>query len=218
MLQVFYAKQTMVEANEWEKARVTIENIERFKEKSKETALYGKTEALLLADGLWPDFTTPEGYQSADTLRKIYIALLDGDSKKWLEDYFYTLNTMDAFAYPIIMGYASETGSYHSVVREYYWFGNYIIPDAFHQTPNIGHHAKLLYRLWRTRSEYEAIKDPRKDENEKIEFYMKNINKMLCFDGTEITPASLKQYEKKLENEFKKIQKEIEVFRKNSLK
>jgi hypothetical protein len=31
VVQIFYAKQTMVEANEWEKAKVTMENIERFR-------------------------------------------------------------------------------------------------------------------------------------------------------------------------------------------
>jgi hypothetical protein len=41
---------------------------------------------------------------------------------------------------------------------------------------------------------------------------------MLCFEGTEITPATLKQYEKKLEKELKKIEKEIEIFRKDRLK
>jgi len=218
MVQIFYAKRTMNEAHEWEKAKMTIENIERFKEHLKETALYGKTNVLLAADGPWPDFTTPEGYKSADTLWIIYNSLFDGDHNKVYDDFFNTLAIMDAFAYPIIMGYASETGSYQSIIREYYWYGNYIMPTAFHHFPNIGLYAKLLYRLWRTRSEYEIFIRQQADENARIEYFKQNINKLLCFDGTEITPASIEQYSEKLEKELKKIQKEIEVFRKNSLK
>jgi len=44
------------------------------------------------------------------------------------------------------------------------------------------------------------------------------IYNLLYFEGTEITPASLKQYEKTIEKELKKIQKEIVDFRKSSLK
>ena len=34
MAQVFYAKRTMKESSEWEKAKLTIDNVERFKEKN----------------------------------------------------------------------------------------------------------------------------------------------------------------------------------------
>jgi len=212
MLQVFFARRSMIQSSEWEKAKLTIENIERFKENLKETVLYDNTEALALANNGFPDFTTPEGYQSADTLRKTYFSLFDGDRRKLIDDYFYTLSIMDAFAYPIIMGYASEIGSYQSVIREYTWFGNFIMPDAFHIYKHIGHHAKLLHRLWRVRSEMFFL--PNWDST----FISKNKNIMLCFEDTIVTPATVKQYEKKLGNELKKIEKEIEEFRKKSLK
>ena len=214
MVQVYYAKQTMVEANEWEKAKVTIENIERFKENLSKTALYGKTEALWFAGRQWPDMTTSQGFELSDTLRIIYWSLCDSNQLKMTIDFEKTLAILDAFAYPIIMGYASETGSYQSVIKEYYTYGNYILPIAFHEPgyKYMGNYAKLLYRLWRVKSELQFL------ASMDIEFVTKNINNMLCFEGTEITPVSLKQYEKKLEKELKKIQKEIEVFRENSLK
>ena len=66
MAQVFLARDAMIRSSEWEKARVTIENIEHFKEKLKEIELYGKTEALIFADRTWPDFTTPEGWKASE--------------------------------------------------------------------------------------------------------------------------------------------------------
>jgi len=215
MVQIFYAKRTMNEAHEWEKAKMTIENIERFKEQLKETALYGKTGTLWFAGRSYPDMTTPKGYELTDTLRTVYFSLFD-DRAKAFEDFEKTLNILDAFAYPIIMGYASETGSFQSAIKEYYTYGNFIMPIAFHAQgyKYMGNSAKLLYRLWRVKSELLTV------FNMDIEDLKKNfsINDLLCFDGTEITPASLEQYREKLEKELKKIQKEIEVFRKNSLK
>jgi len=212
VVQVYYAKQTMIESNEWEKAKVTIENIERFKEKLKETALYGRLDILAVADRGYPDFTTDEGFHSADTLRKIYFSLFEGNRLKMYEDFLYTLDVLDAFAYPIIMGYASETGSYQSVRREFGWFSNFIMPDAFQNFKPIGLYAKLLHRLWRVKSELLII------PKQNIEKLKTNNIFLLYFEGTEVTPATIKQYEKKLEKELKKIQKEIEEFRKNSLK
>jgi len=221
MVQVYYAKQTMVEANEWEKAKVTIEDIERLKENLKGTALYGKNEVLWFADKLWPDFTNPQKYELSDTLRIIYSSLFDS-REKFLEDFEKSLAILDAFAYPIIMGYASEMGAYQSVGKDYFLYGNYIMPIAFHDFPNIGHYAKLLFRLWRVRYELMATKDPQgfidKLKNSPKEYSGNITNYMLCFDGSEITPASIEKYHEKLEKELKKIQKEIEVFRENSLK
>jgi hypothetical protein len=212
MAQVFLARRSMIQASEWEKAKLTIENVERFKENLKETMLYRNPDALFFADRRFPDFTTSDGYQSTDTLRKIYFSLFDGDERKAIEDYFFTLAIMDAFAYPIIMGYASETGSFRSVIREYSWYGNYIMPAAFHNFKPIGHHAKLLNRLWRVKGEMYFL--PNWDST----FISKNINNLLGFEDTIVTPATIKQYEKKLEKDLKKIEKEIDAFRKSSLK
>ena len=44
MAQVIIARRSMVESSEWEKAKVTIENIERFQENLKETALGTRTK------------------------------------------------------------------------------------------------------------------------------------------------------------------------------
>jgi len=215
--QVFFAKRAMIQSSEWENAKVTIENIERFKEKLKETVLYGKTEALIFADGLWPDFTTPEGWNATDTLRKIYWSFFEGDIHKHREDIDKSLSILNSFAYPIIMGYASEIGSYESVSLEFNSYTNFIMPIAFNGFPKLGQHVKLLHRLWRVRHEQATIKLVI-EKNEYIEELTKVINNLLCFEGTEITPATLKQYEKKLEREFEKIQKEIEVFRKSRMK
>jgi len=217
MAQVFLTRRANIETSEWEKAKVTIENIERFKENLKETALYGKTEALRFSTNLFPDLSTPEGYKASDTLRKIYWSLFD-DELKMKDDFEKSLAILNAFAYPIIMGYASEMGSYQSVMLEYSTYSNYIMPGAFHGYQYVGLHAKLLHRLWRVKFELIAFRGLDFDNNEHIEELEKNINNLLCFEGTEITPASLKEYEKKLDKELKKIQKEIEVFRKSSLK
>ena len=217
MAQAFLARQAMIQSNEWEKAKVTIENIEHFKEKLQETALYGKTEALRFSDKIWPDFSTSKGWEASDTLQRIYWSLFE-DKLKVLEDYEKSLAILDAFAYPIIMGYANEFGSFQSVIREYYMYSNYIMPYAFKTYVHIGHHAKLLHRLWRVRTEQVLLKNPYIDESQIVNTLAENINNLLCFEGTEVTPESLKQYEKKLEEELKKIQKEIKFFRKNSMK
>ena len=177
--------------------------------------MYGKTETLWFAGRPLPDMATPKGYELTDTLRIIYFSLFD-DKDKAFEDFEKSLAILDAFAYPIIMGYASETGSFQSVIKEYYTYGNYILPSTFQNSgyKYMGNYAKLLYRLWRVKSELMTV------FNMNIEDLKKNINtvNLLCFDGTEITPASIEKYHKKLEEELKKIQNEIEVFRKNNLK
>ena len=90
MAQAYFARRSMIQSSEWEKAKVTIENTANFKEKLKETALYGKTEALRFSDRLWPDFTTPEGYIASDTLRIIYHSFFENRNKA-IEDYEKTL-------------------------------------------------------------------------------------------------------------------------------
>jgi len=216
MAQVFYAKRSMTESSEWEKAKLTIENIDRFKKNLTEVKLYD-SDVLYLANGTWPDFSTAEGRNSADTLRTAYESLFSNETEMG-SDLLRTIDVLDVFAYPIIMGYASEMGSFQSVMREYSLFSNFMMPYAFNNMP-VGHHAKLLYRLWRARIEYVFLVE--KDLSAE---YLKELNKpehiktLLCFDEAEVTPEALKRYGKKLEKEIKKIQKEIEAFRKNSLK
>ena len=219
MAQVFFAKRAMTETSEWEKAKMTVENIERFKKNLPEIKLY-ESEILGLGDGGWPDFSTIDGRKYADTLQKAYSSLFSNNYEKHY-DFLKTLDILDAFAYPIIMGYASEIGSFQSVIREYYMISNFIMPEAFDYP--IGHHAKFLYRLWRIRSEQVFLFEKMDIYNlsaEELEILNKpeKIAHMLCFEGTEVTVETLKQYEKKLMKELKKEQKKIEVFRKNSLK
>ena len=183
---------------------------------------------MALAGRQWPDFTTTKGYELSDTLRKRYESLFEGNGYKLAEDFEKTLAILDAFAYPIIMGYASEIGSMVSVPKEFVTYGNYIIPRAFHHGGYalMGSNAKLLHRLWRVRGELGIIKLVSHSqievvlEKQRLDFNPTGeiTDFMLCFEGTEITPATLKQYEKKLEKELKKIEKEIKEFRKMSLK
>jgi len=222
MAQVIIARRSMVESSEWEKAKVTIENIERFQENLKETALYTKFEVKKFVDSwLWPDFSNSENWIKADTLRKIYGSFFEhGFDDR--EDLPKTLLILNSFAYPIIMGYASEIGSYKSVYLDFSVYGDFFMARAHYSYPRQFFHAKLLYRLWRVRYEQTVIKDIIKSDGEKQEEFFKvltqNIDNMWCFEGDEITISTLKQYEKKLERELKKIQKEIEEFRKSSLR
>ena len=212
MAQVFFARRAVIQSSEWEKAKLTIENIERFKENLKETALYGKTEALMFGmDAIYPDLSSFAGWEATDTLRRIYYSFFD-DPNKMREDVFKTIDILDAFSYPIIMGYASEFGSFQNVMREYYSHSVFIMPICFRELPNIGLHAQLLNRLWKVRMELYLL--PKMD----VEYMKANLKNLRYFEGTEITPATLKQYESNLKMELKKIQKEIEEFRKSSLK
>jgi hypothetical protein len=126
------------------------------------------------------------------------------------------IEILDAFAYPIIMGYASETGSYQNVMRLYHWYSNFIMPDAFQIFPNMGIHAKLLYRLWRIRDEQMVVDIALKHAD--YDRLMERKDHMLCYEETDITEASLKKYRKTLDKKLNEMQKEIEVFRKNSMK
>ncbi len=226
MAQVFYAKRSMVESSEWEKAKMTIENIERFKLEMSKSPL-ASTHVWTRADMILPDFSTSEGRSSsqADTLRLLYWSLFEDSIKsneevkrEFAGELERMIDAMNAFAYPIVMGYASEMGSYQNVLKQYYMYGSFIMPFAFELYPNTGFHAKLLYKLWRIRYELmvvdKTLEIPGKESFEKME---KNIDNMLFFEGTEITETSLKKYKKKLNRELKKMQREIEEFRKINL-
>ncbi len=216
MAQAVLARRAIIQSSEWEKAKITIDNVEHFKEKLKETALYGQTDLLIFSDRLWPDFSKPENWEKTEILRNRYY-LLFNDGVKWREDEEKSIAIFNAFAYPVIMGYASEIDSYESVILEFNSYGNIVMITAFQGYPKIVPHAKLLYKLWRIRDEQRMIKSMDLNDNEYVKFLTENINNLLCFEGTEFTPATLKRYEKKLEKELKKVQKEIEVFRKSRL-
>ena len=224
LAQVYYARSSMVQTSEWEKAKITIENIERFKE-GLSNSLLSKNNVWVLGDGQWADISTPKGYEQTDTLRVVYLSLLDNQYVAYQEEVIQMIEVMDAFAYPIIMGYASETGSYQSVMRQYYTYGNFILSAAFYEFTLIGLHAKLLYKLWRIRFEQDSI-DRFIDKHiatvsEHVDLSdRKGIEKdhLLYYEETDFSIASLKAYRKKLDGKLKEVQKEIEVFRKNSLK
>ena len=211
--QAFYTRRSMIQSSEWEKAKVTIENIERFKENLKGSPL---DSVWMLGDKIWADFSTRKGWDLSDTLRVIYFSLYDNDEKKTFDECVKMIEVLDAFAYPIIMGYASEFGSYQNVARQFHTYGNFVIPIAFRGTPNIGFHAKLLYRLWRIRFEVMVIDNFL--NSDKYDLLMERKDHLLYYEETDFTEASLKKYKKKLEGKLSEIQKEIEVFRKNSLK
>jgi len=215
MLQVYYARRSALQSSEWEKAKMTIENIEHFK-KDMSISPLSKNNVWLLGDGLWADASNPEKIQLFDTLVVVYRSLFDGNTDLFDETIRMT-EAMDAFAYPIIMGYASETASYQSVMRQYYTYSNFVMPFSFHQTPNIGLYAKLLYRLWRIKYEIMVVNSciNRDDVRDIIR---NRVDHLLCYEGTDFSEASLKQYRKKLEGKLKDMQKEIKVFRENSLK
>ena len=105
------------------------------------------------------------------------------------------------------------------------------MPQAFHTFKEIGLHAKLLYRLWRIRYEimvvdnYIAVAVESKLNEEPSERLQKHekklrerIDHLLYYEETDISLASLQKYRKILDKKLSEMQKEIEVFRKNSLK
>ena len=214
LAQVYYARSSMVQTSEWEKAKMTIENIERFREALSISPL-SKNDIWQLGDELWADFSTQEGFDQTDTLRTVFWSLYDNEGDA-INEIIRMIEVMDDFAYPIIMGYASETGSYQSAMRQYHTYGNFIMPTAFHGTPLIGLHAKLLYRLWRIRNEILSIDNAINNNN--FNWLMKRQDRLFCYEETDFSIASLKAYRKKLDGKLKEMQKEIEVFRKNSLK
>jgi len=213
MGQVFYARRSMIQSSEWEKAKITIENIERFKENLKGSPL---NDVWMEGDKMFADLSTKKGWEQTDTLRGIYLSLFDNEDKKTTDDFLKMIEIMDAFAYPIIMGYASEMGSYQNTLSKFYTLGNFIMPIVFHQTPNVGLNAKLLYRLWRIRFEIRVIDHVINGGD--YDWSENDIDRLLCFEETDFTEASLKRYRKKLDGKLSEMQKEIEIFRKNSLK
>jgi hypothetical protein len=205
MAQVYYSKRIMSESSEWEKAKMTIENVDQFKNNLTKVKLY-ETETWALGDGSWPDFSIEEGRKLAnmDSLYGAYGSLFSTEKERDY-DFHKTLDIMNSFAYPIIMGYASEIGSFHSAIREYYTLSSFIMPYAYNLP--IGHHAKLLYRLWRVRTEQVFL------ERHGVEM-LKNAKYLIFVVEDEITEESVRLYERKLEKELKKRQQEIEIFRK----
>jgi len=214
----YYARRSIIQSSEWEKAKMTIENIDRFKENLKNSPMPKDMTWWILGDNVWADFSTPQGYQLSDTLRFAFASLFNYDLVKINNEYIQMIEIMDAFAYPIIMGYASEEGSFQSVARQYYSYSNFIMPEAFHTFRNIGVHAKLLYRLWRIRYEILMVDNSINSDEMRDIFIRKRVDHLLCYEGTDITEASLKEYRKKLDGKLKDMQKEIKVFRENSLK
>jgi hypothetical protein len=221
MVQTYYARSSMIRTSEWEKAKMTIENIERFKENVKSFPI---SDLWRLGDDLWADFSTPAGYKLADTLRFTFFPLFDNQTEL-LNEFIKMLEVMDAFAYPIIMGYASEEGSFQSsVIRQYHSYSNILMSDAYHDFPDLGVHAKLLYRLWRIRYEilyFDNILTYGEESLSDSSLYnhlKERIDHLLCYEETDFSVDSLKAHRKKLDKKLKEMRKEIAVFRKHSLK
>jgi len=219
MGQAFYARRSIIQSSEWEKAKMTIENIERFKESLSDSPI---EDVWLLGDRIWPDFSDPKGKELADTLLVTFNSLYDNDMTKVFSEYIRMIEIMDAFAYPIIMGYASEETSLLSTMRQYHAYSNFIMPEAFNTYRNIGFHAKLLYRLWRLRFEIELINNyiaSFESMTDSDLYQLKEFkDHLLCYEEVDISKASFQKYKKQLGKKLKEIRKEIEVFRKNSLK
>ena len=81
----------------------------------------------------------------------------------------------------------------------------------------------LLYKLWRILFEMVgvdyAIKAFEQEDSEGVSNELKKqIDRMLCYEETDVSEALFKQYRKKLDKKLKETQREIEGFRKNSLK
>ena len=223
--QAYYARRSIVESSDWEKAKMTIQNIEQFNERLKGSPL-DREEVWMLGDSPWADFSTRKGWEQTDTLRRIYYTLFDNETEAIVE-FRRLIDVMDAFAYPIIMGFASDMGSYQSSInRQFYTFGSFIIPISYHRYRNTGVHAKLLYKLWRIRQEQGMVEIllghikrygwASSETDLTYDYHMARI--FYDYEETDITEATLKAYRKKLEKKMKEAQKEIEVFRKNSLK
>ena len=219
MMQGFLARQAIVRSSEWEKAKMTIENIERFKERISISPL-SKDEIWRLGDDIWADASTPKGWELTDTLRIVFSALFDNNTDA-SNEIIRLIDLLNTFAYPIIMGYASEFGSYQSAVFQYYAYASFIMPWAFHYFQNLGVHAKLLYRLWRLRTEIMIIDNILGYEGDFD--YVQNVlmereAHLLYFEGTDFSEASLRRYRRVLDRKLREMQREIRVFRRNSLR
>ncbi len=219
-VQAFYAKRTVTQSSQWEKAKVTIENIDRFKSYMASTTL-GDVSKWLKADGMWPDFETDHGHQAyMETLAPVYISLLGFadtvtiSDVRVLSEHLRLVDAMDAFAYPIIMGYANEWEAFQIASREMMLSGNLAIPQVIYSTSNVGHYARRLYKLWRIRFELLQIDGVIASGHPEVF----SVDRAFCYEGMEVTEASLKKYRRKIERMLKETQKEIKEFRKNNLK
>ncbi|WP_101688987.1 hypothetical protein [Dysgonomonas massiliensis] len=226
LAQVFYAKRSIVESSEWEKAKMTIENIERFKVEISKCPI-GDDNVWIFGDQFHPDFSKAEGWNSprADSLLIIFVSLYKEEETKASQkisqevqhEIERMIDVMDAFAYPIIMGYASEVGSSKSVLRQYYTYGSFIMPIAFSNYKHIGLYAKLLYRLWRIRYEQEVLSVMLLNiDGYGINGLISEKDNLLFFDENEITESSLRRYIKTLDKEINKVKEEIDDFRKQN--
>jgi len=224
MLQAYFTRQSAIRASEWEKAKMTIENIERFKEKLNISPLSERNNlnVFLLGDNTWADASTLEGAELiAETLTPAYLSLFDNDGLDATNELIRLIDVMDAFAFPIIMGYASEMASFQIIFRQFYTYSNFIMPSNFHEFPRLGLHAQLLYRLWRIRVEMISVDDYLADiSNARFnarEHVKSRKEHLLSFEG-EISEASLRRYRRQLDRKLRDVQREIRDFRRNSLR
>lgn len=255
LAQVFFAKRSIVENGEWEKAKITMENIETFNEGLRGFPLT-TSEVLRHADGPCPDFSDRKYDMELHTLGKVLFSIYDdrtdslyrivseykkdldegigeGDfqeRKKAVEEFWKDvlfssedeilrmLDVMNSFAYPIIMGYASETISYQNAARQFITYGNFIMPYAFHYYSNIAPHAKLLYRLWRIKFEILVLDNCMALSDYDTLSKLNEDGKLLFYEGDDVTEVTMKKYRKDLDKKLKDMYKEIEAFRKMSLK
>ncbi len=219
-VQAFYAKRTVTQSSQWEKAKVTIENIDRFKSYMVSTSM-GDAAKWQKADGIWPDFETERGRRVyEETLAPVYVSLFGFadtvamNDVGMLSEHLRLVDAMDAFAYPIIMGYANEWETFQIALREMMLSGNLAIPQVIYSTPNVGLYARRLYKLWRIKIEIQSI-DAYISSGHPESF---SVDRAFCYEGTEVTEASLNKYRRKIEKMLKETQKEIKEFRKNNLK
>ena len=215
MFQAFYAKNSVIESSEWEKAKMTIENIENFNKNIIDCVIPADYE---LADKLWADFSDPEKFHLSEPLRNAYI-LEFNDSYEASKNTIRALEVFNSFAYPIIMGYASEEASFQNSKYNFQIYSSFIMPYAFAEFSRIGFHAKVLYRLWRIRIEKMIIDDIILSESEiGMKYLLENKEYLIFYEEADFSISSLKEHSKKLDKRLKAMYKEIEIVRKNSLK
>ena len=214
LAQAYYAKQSILQSSDWEKAKMTIDNVEKFKQELQNSPL-SKGSMLSLGDKHYPDFSTKEGWEESELLRVEYWNHFE-DKDEARSEFFRLLEVLDSFAYPIIMGYASESGSFSMVARLYYSYSAFIMPEAFHKMPNIGYNAKLLYRLWRIKSETLFIQAVLSSQDEEA-LREVNVKNLLYYGYTDISFSKLEKYLNTLDQKTKEMQKEILSFRKKTI-
>lgn len=108
---VVFARRSIVESSQWEKAKITIENIDKFKETLAHSPI--ADTIWWRAEGILPDFETEKGRQLYyDSIFPLYISLFTTETEagrvvqevEAREEIFRFLDVMNDFAYPIIMG------------------------------------------------------------------------------------------------------------------